>query len=580
MFRLPDTTPHLRLDDPRIGPLDAEVIAELSAHSMDVEDSAIDLDLMMIPVIHLAELKVWRDKLVQEVDNYQSTHPHSHFLGVLTTLMQHTFLRLSMAMTWDEMTENIPEFQRFCLDITAWLNYVLEFSPRLVDPESVWTFRPVCHDLMGAVTEDTAILQQLHQMRIPVWRVVPAAKLRDNINILSIVNLSMPRDMDERPLYMPLRVLCVQVPGILMHQSMQRRGDIGPRSKDTSSSSSRFAPYPQPPPQVDDEILNPVPLGNAGMNNLASCSPGPTSEARSVGQIAAAVTNSHAPPPGPTQRINPASNAVGTVERCMQASTPRPQRSRCPVASESRVASSSGRDTFKDVYWEPMPSAIPAWAMPLTAVDCTLKPTSLVSLGYAVPDPNLFAASKSHRDEMLTMWLSRRETVYWFEISQNMFTGSRAPAQSWKAYLVKSLKPMEDQPSIMPKTRGTQAKNVVAQWFENAGLPLKEMPLNVSFGGTTFSSQGKLPHDVVTNVLWECFENNFCLELTRLDSHLMKDEWAQDTLRQVREELVRGVFFDPGDTTSDTLSETSGSDFIIKTQITRNMGLASPSWGP
>ncbi|KAG6906043.1 hypothetical protein DXG01_016176 [Tephrocybe rancida] len=223
-------------------------------------------------------------------------------------------------------------------------------------------------------------------------------------------------------------------------------GDIGPRLKGTSSTSSRFAPYPQPPPQVDDEILNPVVYkglsllkmlasSDAGMNNLASCSPGPTSEARSMSQIAPAVTNSHAPPPRPTWPINPASNAVGTVKRCMQVSTPRPHRSRRPVASESRVASSSGRDTFKDVYWELMPSALPAWAMTLTAVNHTLKPTSLVSLGYAVPNPNLFAASKSHRDKMLTMWLSCCEALCWFEISQNMFMGSRAPAQSWKAYL-------------------------------------------------------------------------------------------------------------------------------------------------
>ncbi|KAG6914570.1 hypothetical protein DXG01_016574, partial [Tephrocybe rancida] len=383
-----------------------------------VQNSSVDLDLVMVPQDRLASLKIWWDKLVKDVDDYQTSHMRSHFLRVLTTSMQHVFLRLSMAMTRDKMTEHVPEFQQFCLDIIAWLSYVLEFTPRLADPENVWRTRPVHHDLMGAVTEDIAIVQQLHQIKIPVWRVVPAAKLLNTINIFSVVSLSAPCDMEEWPLYTPPRVLNADAPVNAKDQGLSLLKMLSSSNTITDNHQSSSSG----PIAVDRAVCQVQASDGAVTINNQSNTPAPAPMNRAVSQVVLA---------GPTWPTQAAVNPTGTIEQQMQVSkslhTRTKQSHHRPVVLDSKAVPSSGQDTFKDVEW----------AMALTAVDRTPKPMSTAFLGYAFPDPNLFAGSESCCDEMLVMWLSRRKAMYWFELSWNMLLGSRAPAQSWKAFLIK-----------------------------------------------------------------------------------------------------------------------------------------------
>ncbi|KAG6905965.1 hypothetical protein DXG01_016654 [Tephrocybe rancida] len=196
--------------------------------------------------------------------------------------MRHAYIRLAMAMLEDEMNETIPEFQRFCLDIIAWLSYHLDFLPRLTENEEGLAKYPVHHDMMGAVTKDPTIVQMLHQMRIPVWRVVPILKLVSTINICSVIPLSNTVEILEQSMYNPPRIICIQHPGTLMHHAMQRVGctfvdkimaplrgprpeviDIGPRSK---QPPARFAPYPPAAPK------EPRPASNSGELIIPSAS--------------------------------------------------------------------------------------------------------------------------------------------------------------------------------------------------------------------------------------------------------------------------------------------------------------------
>ncbi|KAG6914184.1 hypothetical protein DXG01_001909 [Tephrocybe rancida] len=231
-------------------------------------DSSVTMELVSMPKVLLAKFKAWQDQLVACVDDYQTTHPRHHFLGALCTAMRHAFIRVSMAMPRDDMRETIPEFQCFCLNIIAWLSYHLKFLPRLAESKETLKGYPVRHDLMGAVTEDPAIVQQLFEMRIPVWRVVLASKLLKMTNIWEKSVLSSPCEMEEASMYKPPRVICVQHLGTLMHHSMQQvgctfvnkitaplrgprpeAGDIGPWSKELPA---RFAPYP---PKAPNEAL-------------------------------------------------------------------------------------------------------------------------------------------------------------------------------------------------------------------------------------------------------------------------------------------------------------------------------------
>ncbi|KAG6914185.1 hypothetical protein DXG01_001910, partial [Tephrocybe rancida] len=146
-----------------------------------------------------------------------------------------------------------------------------------------------------------------------------------------------------------------------------------------------------------------------------------------------------------------------------------------------------------------------------------------------------------------------------------MLKGSRASAQVWKVFLLKRLqKPMENHTIRLPKkSRGSRLKQEASEWFDNAGLELKGMPMEVMFNGASYSVTELLPPAVVTQILWECFEANFHLELTRLDSHLMPNDWEDDKLRLTREILIRDVFFDPLLMPEGSPGETTGGDFII-----------------
>ncbi|KAF9455492.1 hypothetical protein BDZ94DRAFT_709070 [Collybia nuda] len=116
------------------------------------------------------KLLKWRDDLVAEVREYQTNHPRNSLLGLLETSMRHAWLRLTLApMTHKHFTENIPEFQRYCLDIQALLDYLLIYSPRLTLSDSDLSAFPVAEHLMGAVTQNDEVVMQLFKMKIPVW---------------------------------------------------------------------------------------------------------------------------------------------------------------------------------------------------------------------------------------------------------------------------------------------------------------------------------------------------------------------------------------------------------------------------
>ncbi|KAG6849562.1 hypothetical protein H0H93_007407 [Arthromyces matolae] len=655
MLEIPSILPHLRTDDPTIGPFDAELIAELPAHGTpdnkvliltpnaawipkvylwrrevyvrkdgrfgfddrtlwpqyyayafdylcciprqpeDPKDplaifwwtprwaelvysknNSVDVDLVKLPPERIDELKKWRDQLVEHVAHYQANNKISPLLDALTTSMRHSFIRCSMAMTRNDLREVVPEFQRFCLDIIAWLRFVEEFSPRSrQSPESLAN-EPVRHDLMGAVTEDPAVVQLLHQMRIPVWWVVPARKLVSTTNIMSTAALSLPRSIEERSLHEPRRVLCAQPAGSLLQQSMQRinclfldkispvmdtpapvNADIAERPNDPPT---RFAPYP---PVITGPILKPRQYGNSIFKNvnmramLSGSSSTPS---------AAPSTSASAPS---TSRITPS-----------QPANPLPQ-----ITTSQQLNPSGGRDRFQDVNWDLMPAPLKPWEIAVANIQRPNGYRSAQTLGHAFPEANNLAGSESHREVMLVTWLSRRDAVIWLLLSRSYETihvenpdlPSFPSAQSWKAYLLRRLKnSVGQEPASGPvrTSRGARLKQVAADWFEKAKLPLTEMPAEVTFENHSYPVAQQLPRDVVTRILWECFENNFRLEVTRLDEQQLPELWLDPVQRATREKLVRDIFFDP-------LAEAdmTGGDFIVeRVRVSKDSGLASSDW--
>jgi hypothetical protein len=98
--------------------------------------------------------------------------------------MHYVFLCLTIAPTiCHQMTKHIPNFQQFCLDVRALLDYLLIYSPHLTAPDEEMVDLSVEFYLMGACTEDETVVLELIKMKIPVWHVQPLYKLFPNINI-------------------------------------------------------------------------------------------------------------------------------------------------------------------------------------------------------------------------------------------------------------------------------------------------------------------------------------------------------------------------------------------------------------
>lgn len=174
----------------------------------------------------MSALDRWHDSLVLEVCEYQTCHNCDELLGMFTTAMRHAFLHFTIApMTRRQMTKNVPDFQCFCLDIRAYLDYHNIFLPRLAAPNNETAAIPVSHDVMGAVTHDDTTVMELYKMRIPVWHIRPTYKLLPHMNIRRVTHLSTPRNMvtqHYRPDYFP--TICSQGPGTICLQATQQMG--------------------------------------------------------------------------------------------------------------------------------------------------------------------------------------------------------------------------------------------------------------------------------------------------------------------------------------------------------------------
>lgn len=193
-----------------------------------VVGSSVNLPLGELALDPREKLQVWRDQLVAEIKEYHATHDHNTLLGLLETSMRHAWYRLTLApMTRQQMTENVPEFQRYCLDIRALLDYILIYSPRQTLPDSETNDLPVAHHLMGAVTESDETVMQLFKMKIPVWHIRPSLRISANVNIQEVVYFSSPRDMTLL-VYAgnPFRVICKLPPGTERLQATQRLGCV------------------------------------------------------------------------------------------------------------------------------------------------------------------------------------------------------------------------------------------------------------------------------------------------------------------------------------------------------------------
>jgi hypothetical protein len=220
-----------------------------------IEGSDVDVVLGRLPKKHIGALEYWRDQLLSEVRAYQASNKRHDLLWLLTTSMRHAFLQITIVpMTRRQMTENVPDFQCFCLDVRALLDYLTIYQPRLSAPDEETDPLPVSFHLMGAFTEDNTTVMELVKMKIPVWHIRPSYKLLPDMNIRQVVQLSTPHDMitqHYRPDHFP--IVCTQGPGTIRLVATQCVGaSCINLFKDVST-------MPDPPTTMEDEGARPAP---------------------------------------------------------------------------------------------------------------------------------------------------------------------------------------------------------------------------------------------------------------------------------------------------------------------------------
>ena len=199
-----------------------------AADFIAIRGSDVEMPLGQLPPQIVQQFEFWRDTLVAECRTYQREHDRSPLLGLLETSLRHAFIRITVIpLTQREMTANVAEFQRFCLDVHALLDYILIYQPRFSASDEETDAIPVSHHLMGAITHEDAIVMQLHKMKIPVWHVRPSLKIPSCINIRYSTNFRLPRNMVERHYPgEPYPSICKQDAGTLRLQATQRLGCV------------------------------------------------------------------------------------------------------------------------------------------------------------------------------------------------------------------------------------------------------------------------------------------------------------------------------------------------------------------
>ncbi|RDB23170.1 hypothetical protein Hypma_009677 [Hypsizygus marmoreus] len=544
-------------------PQDAELVK--------TQGSSVDIDLFTLPENRHAELLAWRERLVAEADEYQKTHKRSPLLGLITTALRHTWLRITLApMTRREVIELVPELQRLCLDTRAWLDYVQIFTPRLHASEEELVNLPVCHHLMGAVTEEPAIVLQLCQMRIPVWQVRSSHALPPKMVIAGTGSLSLPPDivLGKYP-GQPFPVVCEQAPGTLMLQATQRIGCVFLHLfKDVSTAVTG-----SPEDEIEAEIGKAAKAKDRSRFAPYPIAPSTSASSSSAGNIASSSSAPAVPRPPPPASQNSASRGSATAKMSSSPHlvSPPPAGYNDPKSKRSSSKRSgppiTGRDKFgPDVDWSLMPRSLPAWAHGLSSVWRPVDHHGRYKLGYAFPDANMIAGSLSHRNELLITWLSRRTACVWREISNHFMGTSRASSQDWRDFLGHRLSIAQASTTVTSAQRRRQKAQV---FF--AGVALLHIPQQVMWFDVPHPVNQPLPPSTTTEVLWDLFEQNFRFELLALDRVLSPTAWApKEGTFLVRDEVIRQVIFDPhGD---------PGGSYLIAGIPREDLGLAASKW--
>ena len=250
---------------------------------------------------------------------------------------------------------------------------------------------------------------------------------------------------------------------------------------------------------------------------------------------------------------------------------------------------------FHEPELDHVPPQSLAWKIALGAVDTDPRrvfstPAANKYRGYQFPDPFLFITGSNHRSMMLA-WLMMR--AQWLQSLVNADSAPQLPVpQHWRNFLHDLAKEMGLLPMIPSTSKGShggvqkkkgkdqaltkkpgnrrshKAKEVQASIFSGV-VSLEKRP-DVVYWGDAVVMQGDkddgLTPNVMSQVIWNTFEQNFRYEIRHLDRQLLPAAWASDSEAGLREDLIRRIFPD------------DNNGLVVSAGPPSAIGLAAENW--
>ncbi|KAF6744755.1 hypothetical protein DFP72DRAFT_1078100 [Ephemerocybe angulata] len=466
----------------------------------------------------LGRLRPFKERYTKGVLELLKTRQAS-LAALLVTHMSQCFDRLQMGMTFRSILQTYADFQRTCLEIHGYLNYVKIFLPRAETlPLKKY---PVDHSVMGAFTHDLSDAQKIMQMGIPVWLVRPSCDILPDTTVHADANVKM-----------------------MLKNAAHHDPTITP-------------PYPETP------FPFPVLYRGAPGNGHAVGAP----EDWMSGVWTRAGVGDWRFPTRRRQRFWSPLPSIAQLMPYVVYQLP----SGPGTSGSSNLLPSQGATVVFDLAW------IPAWSEAVGALPAQIEAKKELRRGSLFPPPHILINS-SNIKLYLAAWLAVRP-AYIAEILERLEGSPVAPnTQQWRHYLDKlrchlsandptssgepsAKRPRVEQKGKQGKKKKEKGKNVKPgsradkgrqehEFF--ASLPLrtervnhvawldKEIRLN-----TLEDVEREVTQEVRNEVVWELHELNFRLELLLLDQALSPEEWkhpAGSEVRMQREQVLRRVF--------------------------------------
>ncbi|KAF6755058.1 hypothetical protein DFP72DRAFT_848005 [Ephemerocybe angulata] len=469
----------------------------------------------------LGRLRPFKERYTKGVLELLKTRQAS-LAALLVTHMSQCFDRLQMGMTFRSILQTYADFQRTCLEIHGYLNYVKIFLPRAETlPLKKY---PVDHSVMGAFTHDLSDAQKIMQMGIPVWLVRPSCDILPDTTVHADANVKMM-----------LKNAARHDPTIVTEDY---------------SEPSQTPPYPETP--------FPFPVLYRG-------APG-TDMQLALQRIGCRVSGREQ-----ASAIGVSQQEKATV---LVATTASP--SSCHMSSINFLRDRErGATVVFDLAW------IPAWSEAVGALPAQIEAKKELRRGSLFPPPHILINS-SNIKLYLAAWLAVRP-AYIAEILERLEGSPVAPnTQQWRHYLDKlrchlsandptsSGEPSAKRPRVEQKGKQGKKKKEKGKMTERVNHVAwldKEIRLN-----TLEDVEREVTQEVRNEVVWELHELNFRLELLLLDQALSPEEWkhpAGSEVRMQREQVLRRVF---------PVIEGQHSGFFVTAIPNVDGGLASQDW--